>query len=101
MLIETTVLTKLQRLQDSQKQEVLDFVEFLETKSASLVEEQGGKTAVSGTLYVSPDRQAMLQEQAAFQAMLPDPLTKYKDQYVAVHQGQVIDHDGEQVDLLI
>jgi hypothetical protein len=100
MMIETTVLTKLQRLPDSQKQEVLDFVEFLEAKSASPVEEQVGKTAVSGALYVNPGRWAMLQEQAAFQAMLPDLLTRYKDQYVAVHQGQVIDHDAVQVALI-
>jgi hypothetical protein len=100
MMIETAVLTKLQRLPDSQKQEVLDFVEFLEAKSATSVEAQGDKTAVSGALYVNPDRWAMLQEQAAFQAMLPDLLTRYKDQYVAVYQGQVIDHDADQVALI-
>jgi hypothetical protein len=100
MMIETAVLTKLQRLPDSQKQEVLDFVEFLEAKSVTSVEEQGDKTAVSRALYVNPDRRAMLQEQAAFQAMLPDLLTRYKDQYVAVYQGQVIDHDADQVALI-
>lgn len=32
-------------------------------------------------------------EQAAFQAQLPALLATYPDQYVAIHEGQVIDHD--------
>jgi hypothetical protein len=100
-MIETVVLTKLQRLPDSQKKEVLDFVEFLESRSATPAAVQSGdETAVSEALYINPERQAMLQEQAAFQAMLPDLLTRYEDQYVAVYQGQVIDHDADQVALI-
>lgn len=55
------------------------------------------KTAVDNPLYVSPDREAMLQEQDAFQAMLPVLLAKYKDQYIALHQGEVVDHDVDRV----
>ena len=32
-------------------------------------------------------------EMAAFRSQLPALLATYPDQYVAVHQGQVIDHD--------
>jgi hypothetical protein len=46
-------------------------------------------------LYVHPDRQAMLQEKAAFLAMHSTLLRSYEGQYVALHQGQVIDHDED------
>ncbi|MGB0388282.1 MAG: DUF5678 domain-containing protein [Ardenticatenaceae bacterium] len=47
-------------------------------------------------IHVSQDRPAMLREQAAFDAMQPDLLTKYLNQYVAVYQGQVVDHDKDE-----
>ena len=34
-------------------------------------------------------------EMDAFQAQLPGLLTTYPDQYVAIHDGQVIDHDTD------
>ena len=34
-------------------------------------------------------------EMEAFQAQLPDLLTRYGDQFVALHEGQVIDHDTD------
>lgn len=34
-------------------------------------------------------------EMAAFQSQLPALLATYSDQYVAVHDGQVIDHDAD------
>ncbi|MBK8989760.1 MAG: DUF2281 domain-containing protein [Chloroflexi bacterium] len=40
MMIETAVLTRLRRLPYSQKQEVLNFVEFLEAKLASVETQQ-------------------------------------------------------------
>lgn len=42
---------------------------------------------------VHPQRHLMLQEQAAFDAMIEELKSKYLGQYVAVHQGGVIDHD--------
>lgn len=51
--------------------------------------------------YVSPDREAMLQEQAAYQTMLPQLLDEYKNEFVAIHQGQVVDHDKDKIDLVI
>jgi len=34
-------------------------------------------------------------EMAAFQSQLPELLASYGDQYVAIHDGQVIDHDAD------
>ena len=34
-------------------------------------------------------------EMDAFQAQLPALLISYPDQYVAIHEGQVIDHDAD------
>ncbi len=34
-------------------------------------------------------------EMDAFQAQLPDLLANYPDQYVAIHEGQVIDSDAD------
>lgn len=39
------------------------------------------------------------QEAAAFKLMHADLLVRYPGQYVAVHQGQVIDHDNDQLAL--
>ncbi len=59
------------------------------------------KTSAYGKLYVSPDRSAMKQEVASFRAMLPELLTQHADQYVALHQGQVVDHDADRVALVV
>ncbi|MEM7537978.1 MAG: DUF5678 domain-containing protein [Chloroflexota bacterium] len=51
-------------------------------------------------LYTSPDDELMLQEEAVFrtqQAMLQQ---QYPNEYVAIHQGEVIDHDVNDVELL-
>jgi hypothetical protein len=44
---------------------------------------------------------ALLQESAAFQAMHSDLLLKYAGAYVAVYNGQVIDHDADQLALVL
>jgi hypothetical protein len=51
-------------------------------------------------IHVSEDRPAMLREEAAFDAMKPDLLAKYLNEYVAVYQGQVVDHDNDELVLL-
>ena len=61
----------------------------------------GQETAVLDVLYINPDHAAMEQEQAAFHRMLPDLLRQYKGQYVAVYQGEVIDHDQDQTALVV
>lgn len=59
------------------------------------------ETEIKNPLYVSPDRETMLQEQAAYQAMLSELLTNYKGQYVALHQGGVVDHDTDKIALVM
>lgn len=52
-------------------------------------------------VYVSPERQAMQEEKARFQAMLPDLLTRYENQYVALYQGKIVDHDQDKIALAL
>jgi hypothetical protein len=66
-----------------------------------VTERTAPETAVPDTLYTSPDHVAMEQEQAAFRQMLPELLRQYKDQYVAICRGEVIDHDSNQVALVV
>jgi len=47
------------------------------------------------TLYVHPDRSAMQNEKAAFLAMHASLADEYEGQYVAIFQGQLIDHDQD------
>lgn len=48
---------------------------------------------------IDPNRPAMLREQAAYRTMHSDLLEKYEGQFVAVYQGQVIDHDANDLEL--
>ncbi len=43
----------------------------------------------------------MQHEVDAFRAMRIDLLAKYANQYVAIYQGRVIDHDSDQLDLFL
>ena len=54
---------------------------------------------VSPIFSVDPRRPAMLQEQAAYKTMHADLLRNFEGQFVAVHQGQVIDHDTDELAL--
>lgn len=47
------------------------------------------------TLYVHPERSAMQNEKAAFLAMHARLAEGYEGQYVAIFQGQLIDHDQD------
>ena len=51
-------------------------------------------------LYVSPDRPKMLREVAAFEAMHAELWEKYPNEFVAVYQGKVIDHDLDEIVLI-
>lgn len=52
-------------------------------------------------VHVNPQRAKMKEEQAAFQAMKPDLLHRYNGQYVAVHEGAVVDYDSDQTALAL
>ncbi len=60
-----------------------------------------GQTEGQNLLYVSPDREAMLQEQTAYQTMLPQLLAQYKNEFVAIYQGKVVDHDTNKIALVV
>lgn len=51
-------------------------------------------------LHTHDKRALMDHERQAFEAMYEDLLRQYEGQYVAVHQGQVVDHDTDQLALL-
>lgn len=59
------------------------------------------QTESKNLLYVSPDRETMLQEQAAYQAMLPELLSQYKNEYVAIHEEKLVDHDTDKIALVM
>jgi hypothetical protein len=46
-------------------------------------------------------RRVIQQEAAAFQRMHPQLLSTMPGEYVAVHQGQVVDHDHDQLALFL
>ncbi|MCB0092737.1 MAG: hypothetical protein KDE54_32845 [Caldilineaceae bacterium] len=46
-----------------------------------------------------PDRAAMHKEIAAYKQMHADLVQKYLGEYVAIHQGELVDHDTDLVDL--
>ncbi|MCB0199951.1 MAG: hypothetical protein KDI03_07755 [Anaerolineae bacterium] len=58
-------------------------------------------TIVQATPIFSVDarRPAMLREQAAFRSMHADLLTTHEGEFVAVYQGEVIDHDVDELAL--
>ena len=52
------------------------------------------------SVHVNPQRDLMEREQAAFQAQHSQLLKKYPDKYIAMFQGEVIDHDDDRVALV-
>ena len=49
---------------------------------------------------VDKNRELMLREVAAFRALHPHLVQQYPGKYVAIYQGQLIDHDSDPVALL-
>lgn len=49
---------------------------------------------------INENRPAMLREIEAYKAMHPQLVQHYLGQYVAVHQGRVVDHDVDPIALL-
>ena len=52
-------------------------------------------------VHVNPNRLQMEQEQIAFRRMLPHLLEQFHGEYVAIYQGQVVDHDDDQLALVL
>jgi hypothetical protein len=51
-------------------------------------------------VYVHPQRERMLEEQAAYERQRDAILAQYDGQYVAVYGGEVIDHDADEMALV-
>ena len=51
--------------------------------------------------HISKDSPAMEREVAAYEAMHAQLWEQYANQYVAVHQGSVVDHDNDKVALVM
>lgn len=52
------------------------------------------------SFYMDEEMIAMQREENAFDEMREELLANYLDQYVAVYQGVVVDHDNDQIALL-
>lgn len=52
------------------------------------------------TIYVSPERDQLLQEQQAYEAMHPALWATYPNQFVAISGGKVVDRDQDELALL-
>jgi hypothetical protein len=46
-----------------------------------------------------PTEDKWLREQRAFRQLLPVLLTTLKEQYVAIHEGQVVEHGSDKLDV--
>lgn len=49
---------------------------------------------------VHPKREQMEAEQAAFEEMRPALQARYRGEFVAIHEGKMVDHDNDEVNLL-
>lgn len=56
--------------------------------------------ASTPTMYVHPAREAMQREVDMFEAMHAVLWSKYPMEYIAMHQGKVVDHDVDEKTLL-
>jgi hypothetical protein len=52
------------------------------------------------TVYVSPDRERMEQEQQAYERQREKLIAEYEGEYIAMHGGLVVDHDQDQTALV-
>lgn len=50
--------------------------------------------------HTSSERMQMLKEEAAFDAMRSELLNQYREEFVAIYQQQVIDHDPDELALV-
>ena len=70
-------------------------------QSVDAVLEAGVALVEASSLTVSAEEeQAMIREEAAYEAMHPELMAHYAGQFVAVYQGQLIDHDQDETALL-
>lgn len=51
-------------------------------------------------VYVSPDREVMEREEAAYERLRESLLATHEGQYVAIHGGELVDADADQMALM-
>lgn len=56
---------------------------------------------VFSPFHINEERAAMPREVAAYEAMHTELWKQYPNKYIAMHQGQVIDHDDDKVALAV
>ncbi len=56
--------------------------------------------AEAAMIPTASQEKAMAQEVAAYQSMLAELVTQYDGAYVAIYQGQLVDHDADELALL-
>ena len=59
--------------------------------------------ALSGAfpvVHVNPERARMEREQAAFRRLHPELVARYPNEFVAIHNGEVVGHDKSQLELV-
>lgn len=93
VLIETEILKKVRRLPRQQQEEILNFTKFLETK----IKEHPNADVSNHLprLHRHKQQQEMLAETAVFEAHLNKLQQTHLNQYVAFHQGELVDHDAD------
>ena len=90
--IPKKTLTKMQQMAEVKNKPLDDVLaEAVETLESMTVPDNGQ----------SQRRTAMLKEEAAFRRLHPQLLTEFPEQYVAIFQGNVVDHDPDQGQLIL
>lgn len=89
------------QISDAQKADLLiqllsalDFVE-----AVTVIPEPNGLPETYPNAYHSPQHAQMLQEEVAFDALLPELLSRYPNEFVAMAHQQVLDHDQDEISL--
>jgi hypothetical protein len=54
---------------------------------------------LSAPVLPSPPEDKLLSEQRAFDRLLPELLPTYRDQYVAIHEGRVVESGADQIEV--
>jgi len=77
--------------------ELLSAIDFVE--DVTIMSDSNGSEAAYSRPYYSLQHAQMLQEEAAFDTMLPELRHRYPNEFVAMTQQQVVDHDQDEVAL--
>ena len=77
--------------------ELLSAVDFVE--AVTTLRDNNRSEEAYPRPYYSPQHAQMLQEEVAFDAMLPELLGRYPNEFVAMAQQQVVDHDQDEIAL--